>query len=899
MATNDNTPNTPKQKITVTPGPGRGQPVPARKLPKISLQKGAVTPKADTENLKPVPPPPIKSQTTRIKLPADLQIKAPLRPMPGAPTGAIPPAPGADAVRDAAMNATARILIDQEVVRSPGAVVIPSATEVTGKTIRIDPAQVKVGPEAGETAAALSGTASISGATVKLDLSTIKPVAPTTQIDPALVSSAKTRPEIPSAKDKSTSQTMRIDLSSLSSSTAKLASGPVPATETTRIKLPEGMTQKVVPTAMKATTPISSAAPVAVPVARAVAPAVPPATPVAKAPEPPKAVPVAAPAATSPVTPVAKAPEPPKAVPVAAPTVPPATPVAKAPEPPKAVPVAAPAATSPVTPVAKAPEPPKAVPVAAPAATSPVTPVAKAPEPPKAVPVAKAPEAGVTPAIPAPPKPKREPIQMVVKPVWPGVRKEESRPATPAVAAPKPVEAVKPPEPVAPPKPVEAVKPPEPVAPPKPVEAAKPPEPVAPAKPVEAAKPPEPVAPAKPVEAAKPPEPVAPAKPVEAAKPPEPVAPPKPVEAVKPPEPVAPPKPVEAVKPPEPVAPPKPVEAVKPPEPVAPPKPVEAFKPPEPVAPPKPVEAAKPPEPVAPPKPVEAAKPPAPAAPAEPPRPRTIQIRRPSAGGMIPPVRPVGAPKSAEPPKREEAILTPPPVDQLATTVAINLPVEAETAAPPTQVTAPAAPAPDSDIFLKATMALDAEKIAAEAAEIPAEEGAAPRPKTIMIKRPTSVTSATAKTVKTLRPPEQDSMIAKTASGVKTIKLSRPGAPEGIPSHKKSSTSKVDLPEDLMTPEESGSRKRTVKIKRPGGAQIAPSVTTDAAAMSDGKLQAAGRTFDFQPVVATGAINIAWTILSVLGFLVAAFALWVVLATAMPDQVPPPPGVDKFKMVDW
>ena len=225
------------------------------------------------------------------------------------------------------------------------------------------------------------------------------------------------------------------------------------------------------------------------------------------------------------------------------------------------------------------------------------------------------------------------------------------------------------------------------------------------------------------------------------------------------------------------------------------------------------------------------------------------------------------------------------PVDQAATTAAINL--AGTEAAPPADA--------EGDIFMKATMALDADKIAEKAAEIAPDESSAPRPKTIMIKRPAGTTSATAKTVKTLRPPAPADA-APTAGGVKTIKLSRPGAaPEGIPAEKKTSTSKVELPEELMAPEESGSRKRTVKIKRPGGVTIAPSVTTDAAAMSDGKLHAAGRTFEFQPTGTDGNIHVTWTVLSVLSFMVSAAALYIILATMIPTLTVP--GLER--LVNW
>ena len=98
-----------------------------------------------------------------------------------------------------------------------------------------------------------------------------------------------------------------------------------------------------------------------------------------------------------------------------------------------------------------------------------------------------------------------------------------------------------------------------------------------------------------------------------------------------------------------------------------------------------------------------------------------------------------------------------------------------------------------------------------------------------------------------------------------------------------------------MSPEESGSRKRTVKIKRPGGVTIAPSVSTDAAAMSDGKLHAAGRTFEFQPTGTDGNIHVTWTVLSVLSFMVSAAALYIILATMMPNLTVP--GIER--LVNW
>lgn len=232
--------------------------------------------------------------------------------------------------------------------------------------------------------------------------------------------------------------------------------------------------------------------------------------------------------------------------------------------------------------------------------------------------------------------------------------------------------------------------------------------------------------------------------------------------------------------------------------------------------------------------------------------------------------------------------MPPPPksVDTAATTIAMDTPGQADQ----NQLTEPT-----EEFFMKATMALDAESIEEKVAEMGAEDKSAPRPKTIMIKRPGGTTSATAKTVKTLRPSPESN--APTAGGVKTIKLSRPdGASEGIPSEKKSSTSRVELPEDLMAPAESGSRKRTVKIKRPGGGSItAPSVATDRAAMAGGTIHAAGRTFDLQSTGTDGTIHVTWTVLSILSFVVSAAALYVILATILPNLVVP--GMER--LVSW
>ncbi|MFO1491329.1 MAG: hypothetical protein U1F87_10560 [Kiritimatiellia bacterium] len=293
-----------KQKISVNPG-AKGQPVPSRKLPKITLQKGAVTPKPDTEKLKAVPPPSLKSTTTRIKLPPDLQTKSPLRPMRASESERIPPAPQADAVRDAAMNATARILIDQEVVRTPGAVVIPPASDVSGKTIKLDPSQLQIGPDSGDTTTVIPAASATSGTTLNLDPAAMEPVGQTMRIDPATVVSARSTEKImlPPVKDKGASQTMRLDLSSIGGSTTKISSGPVPVPmDTSRIKLPPSGTQRIQLPNIKSASPIAKAMDTA-----RITQAMPP---VAKVPLPPVAkVPDAPAPAATPAIPVAKVPE--------------------------------------------------------------------------------------------------------------------------------------------------------------------------------------------------------------------------------------------------------------------------------------------------------------------------------------------------------------------------------------------------------------------------------------------------------------------------------------------------------------------------------------------------------------------------------------------------------------
>ena len=112
-----------------------------RKLPKIRFGAKKILPtnEADAEIPKrPAPESNPKSITTRIKLPADAVSKTPLKPRRVSEQESdFPQAVDDEKVREAAKNATARILIDEDMVSSEAPTVITSSTDKE-KTMQID-----------------------------------------------------------------------------------------------------------------------------------------------------------------------------------------------------------------------------------------------------------------------------------------------------------------------------------------------------------------------------------------------------------------------------------------------------------------------------------------------------------------------------------------------------------------------------------------------------------------------------------------------------------------------------------------------------------------------------------------------------------------------------------------
>ena len=113
-----------------------------RKLPKIRLGAKKVNPEKNEEELKTPTPPDAainpKSQTTRIKLPPDLTTKAPIKPKRIQDASDDFPQPVDDEkVREAAKNATARILIDEDSVAADEPVPITAAA-AKEKALQVD-----------------------------------------------------------------------------------------------------------------------------------------------------------------------------------------------------------------------------------------------------------------------------------------------------------------------------------------------------------------------------------------------------------------------------------------------------------------------------------------------------------------------------------------------------------------------------------------------------------------------------------------------------------------------------------------------------------------------------------------------------------------------------------------
>jgi hypothetical protein len=170
------------------------------------------------------------------------------------------------------------------------------------------------------------------------------------------------------------------------------------------------------------------------------------------------------------------------------------------------------------------------------------------------------------------------------------------------------------------------------------------------------------------------------------------------------------------------------------------------------------------------------------------------------------------------------------------------------------------APVDDDQIFGAQTMALSSDGI--ELDDEPATAATVDpgqRPKTIMIKRPSS---STARTVKTARP-----------------------VMEGQISEAKSSTSKVDLPEGLQETSVTGHRKRTVKIRRPeegaAPARGASTMAVERAAATAG-VPVDGVEFHMEKTGIQGP-GVFFTVLSVLSLLVIIAALYFLSATVTPD----------------
>ncbi|MCA9003484.1 MAG: hypothetical protein KDB61_16280, partial [Planctomycetes bacterium] len=163
------------------------------------------------------------------------------------------------------------------------------------------------------------------------------------------------------------------------------------------------------------------------------------------------------------------------------------------------------------------------------------------------------------------------------------------------------------------------------------------------------------------------------------------------------------------------------------------------------------------------------------------------------------------------------------------------------------------------EIFNAPTMAMDVEAISEQAGEEP-PTGA--RPKTIMIKRPTS---PSAKTVKTLKPP------SSAASEARTVKTVRPSLPsedveDGVTAQKKTSTTKIDLPEEAKELTATASHKRTVKIRRPTDAGKAAPKTVGvkrAGEMAGVDISKSGTqvvTQELQPTGTEGTVGAGWAV---------------------------------------
>ncbi|MFO1491330.1 MAG: hypothetical protein U1F87_10565 [Kiritimatiellia bacterium] len=165
-----------------------------------------------------------------------------------------------------------------------------------------------------------------------------------------------------------------------------------------------------------------------------------------------------------------------------------------------------------------------------------------------------------------------------------------------------------------------------------------------------------------------------------------------------------------------------------------------------------------------------------------------------------------------------------------------------------------------------------------------------------MIKRPSGTTSATAKTVKTLHPtPCQATPPPPARRGQdRQAQPSRRHRAEGIPAGRRR------RPQGGAARGNDGARgeRQPPAHRQDQASRQSPdrAVRFDRSSASpDGKIHAAGRTFEFQPTGTDGNIHVTWTVLSVLSFLVSAAALYIILATMMPNLTVP--GIER--LVSW
>jgi hypothetical protein len=268
-------------------------------------------------------------------------------------------------------------------------------------------------------------------------------------------------------------------------------------------------------------------------------------------------------------------------------------------------------------------------------------------------------------------------------------------------------------------------------------------------------------------------------------------------------------------------------------------------------------------------------------------RPRTVKVARPKTVRKLPTASssPAAPAQSAAPPPPDEETFSAqtlamdsnqapePPEDgqdpdaqtpRRPKTIMIKRPGQGAVGKPPAptqKMPRPGqAPADDDEIFGAQTMALSSDGI--ELDDEPATAATVDpgqRPKTIMIKRPSS---STARTVKTARP-----------------------VMEGQISEAKSSTSKVDLPEGLQETSVTGHRKRTVKIRRPDEdalpARGASTMAVERAAATAG-VSVDGVEFHVEKTGVQGP-GVFFMVLSVLSLLIIITALYFLSATVTPD----------------